>query len=196
MRVLRELLVRVLAVDRLEPLDQRREVVRVEVRILRARELRFLRLVERSLEGVRRHVHHDLAEHLDEPAVGVAREPHIALGLLRETHHRPIVQSEVEDRVHHPGHRELRAGSDRDEERVVGIAEALVHRLLEPAEMLAGLLQHLGRRTARPGGTARQASVVIVNPGGTGRPMFVISARLAPLPPRRSFMSLLPSEKS
>ena len=41
-----------------------------------------------------------------------------------------------------------------------------------------------------------EASVVIVNPGGTGRPMFVISARLAPLPPRRSFMSLLPSEKS
>jgi hypothetical protein len=40
------------------------------------------------------------------------------------------------------------------------------------------------------------ASVVMVNPGGTGRPRFVISARLAPLPPRRSFMSLLPSRKS
>jgi hypothetical protein len=43
---------------------------------------------------------------------------------------------------------------------------------------------------------ARHASVVIVNPGGTGRPMFVISARLAPFPPRRSFISLLPSLKS
>ena len=42
----------------------------------------------------------------------------------------------------------------------------------------------------------RQASVVIVKPGGTGMPMFVISARLAPFPPSRSFMSLLPSEKS
>ncbi len=34
---------------------------------------------------------------------------------------------------------------------------------------------------------ARQASVLIVNPGGTGNPRFVISARFAPLPPRRSF---------
>ena len=42
----------------------------------------------------------------------------------------------------------------------------------------------------------RQAAVVAVKPGGTCRPMFVISARLAPLPPSRSFMSLLPSEKS
>ncbi len=41
-----------------------------------------------------------------------------------------------------------------------------------------------------------QASVVMVNPGGTWRPRFVISARLAPLPPRRSFISLLPSWKS
>ncbi len=32
---------------------------------------------------------------------------------------------------------------------------------------------------------ALHASVVIVNPGGTGRPRFVISARLAPLPPSR-----------
>ena len=33
-------------------------------------------------------------------------------------------------------------------------------------------------------------------PGGTGRPRLVISARLAPLPPSRSFWSLLPSLKS
>src|SRR6266536_3551376 len=43
---------------------------------------------------------------------------------------------------------------------------------------------------------ALHASVVIVNPGGTGRPRRVISARFAPLPPSRSFMLVLPSEKS
>src|SRR5450830_273858 len=43
---------------------------------------------------------------------------------------------------------------------------------------------------------ARQASVVMVNPGGTGSPSLVISARFAPLPPRRSLRSLLPSLKS
>src|SRR6266850_130518 len=36
-------------------------------------------------------------------------------------------------------------------------------------------------------------SVEIVNPGGTGRPAFVISARPEPLPPSRSFMFRLPS---
>jgi hypothetical protein len=38
---------------------------------------------------------------------------------------------------------------------------------------------------------SRQASVVMVNPGGTGSfSTEVISARLAPLPPRRSFISI------
>ena len=38
-----------------------------------------------------------------------------------------------------------------------------------------------------------QAAVETVKPGGTGSPALVISARPAPLPPRVSFMSLLPS---
>src|SRR4029078_4310136 len=40
------------------------------------------------------------------------------------------------------------------------------------------------------------ASVVMMKPGGTGKPRLVISARLAPLPPSRSLRSLLPSLKS
>src|SRR5699024_10525274 len=43
---------------------------------------------------------------------------------------------------------------------------------------------------------ALQAAVVMVKPGGTGSPIFVISARFAPLPPNRSLSSLLPSWKS
>ena len=38
-----------------------------------------------------------------------------------------------------------------------------------------------------------QISVVRVNPGGTGKPIDAISARLAPLPPRRLFFSARPS---
>src|SRR4029450_6584460 len=41
-----------------------------------------------------------------------------------------------------------------------------------------------------------QAWVLMRNPGCTGRPRLVISARLAPLPPSRSLRSLLPSAKS
>ncbi len=37
------------------------------------------------------------------------------------------------------------------------------------------------------------ASHAIVNPGGTGTPRLVISARLAPLPPSTSAMSRVPS---
>ena len=56
--------------------------------------------------------------------------------------------------------------------------------------------------TRNSGGTApstryrRHASVVTVNPGGTGNPNRVISARFAPLPPNRSFSSLPPSVNS
>ncbi len=41
--------------------------------------------------------------------------------------------------------------------------------------------------------TEVQTSVVIVNPGGTGRPRLLISARFAPLPPSRFFMEASPS---
>src|ERR1043165_275152 len=40
-----------------------------------------------------------------------------------------------------------------------------------------------------------QAEQAIVNPGGTGTPRFVISARFAPLPPSVAFMSLEPSAR-
>ena len=41
--------------------------------------------------------------------------------------------------------------------------------------------------------TGRSTSVVIVKPGGTGRPMLVMSARLAPLPPSSCFCFPPPS---
>ena len=40
---------------------------------------------------------------------------------------------------------------------------------------------------------ALHAAVVIVKPGGTGRPAFVISASPAPFPPRSSRIFALPS---
>jgi hypothetical protein len=37
------------------------------------------------------------------------------------------------------------------------------------------------------------AEAAMVNPGGTGTPRLVISARFAPLPPSTAFMSRVPS---
>ncbi len=67
-----------------------------------------------------------------------------------------------------------------------GVAQLLAHLLLD----LGDGLGHLGVEAG--GGQpltmySRQASVVIVKPGGTGSSRTeVISARLAPLPPSRS----------
>ena len=74
-----------------------------------------------------------LAEHLDEPPVAVARELLVA-GRAREARDGDVVEPDVEDRVHHPRHRDRRSRADGDEERVVGIAEALAGLLLEPRD--------------------------------------------------------------
>ncbi len=58
-----------------------------------------------------------------EPLAAVPGELGVTRG-AREPGRRRIGESEVEDRVHHPGHRDGRAGPDADEERIRGIAEA------------------------------------------------------------------------
>ena len=143
-RVLRELRAGVLAVDLEETCVEFLEVVGVQVGVLRVLALAVLRLVERVLEGVAGHVHHDLAEHLDEAAVRVPGEAPVVVGLLREPLHRAVVEPEVEDGVHHPRHRELRARPHGDEQRVVGVTEALAHRLLEAPEVLLDLVHGAG----------------------------------------------------
>ncbi len=93
------------------------------------------RLVQHRLEalgvGVKRH----LGEELDEAPVRVQREAPV-VGRLRQALDRLVVEAEVEDRVHHSRHRELRARADGDEQRVVRVAEA-------PADSLLDLLQRL-----------------------------------------------------
>src|SRR5207248_7526348 len=68
--------------------------------------------------------------------------------------------AEVEDRVHHPRHRDRRTGADRDEQRVARIAEALARLVLQCAQMpldlgleaFGELLAVLHVRAARIGG--------------------------------------------
>ena len=71
-----------------------------------------------SSPGAFLHAHHDVAVHLDETAVAVPREA----ARSRSSWPAPdglVVQSEVENRVHHARHRIARAGTDRDEQRVL-----------------------------------------------------------------------------
>ncbi len=123
----------------LKVVDEPGEVVGAELGLDREA-LRLDELVQRLLEQVAGHVEHDLAEHLHEAAVGVEGEPLVA-GLLREPAHGVVVEAEVEDRVHHPGHRERRTRAHRHEQRVGGRAELLAHLRLERVR---------GRRRPRP----------------------------------------------
>ena len=114
--------------------DELGQVVGVEIGVERDAALSLQR-GQRVLEGVRVDAVDDLAVHLDQPPVGVVGEPPVARG-RREALDRLVVQAEVEDRVHHPRHRDRRARAHGEEKRVGGVAEALAGRLLEPAQVL------------------------------------------------------------
>ena len=100
--------------------------------------------VERVVEVLARDSEHGLAEHLDEPAVGVEGEPLVAR-LRRQAAHRLVVETDVEDRLHHSGHRELGARAHRHQQRVVGLAQLLAHGVLQGSEVLRYLCVQLPR---------------------------------------------------
>ena len=94
---------------------------------------------ERVLEQLAVDAEHDPAVHGDEATVRVERES-LVVRHVRQTLDALVVQAQVEDGVHHSGHRELRAGSHAHEQRVVGISELATHRLLELEHLLRDLL--------------------------------------------------------
>ena len=120
--------------DRLELAGQRLERGRVEVRVLGGA-VGLLGGVEGVVEALALHVHDDPPEHLDEAAVGVPAEPLVA-GQGHEAVQRLLVEAQVEDRVHHPGHRELGAGPDAHEERIRRVPEALAGLRLDLLDRL------------------------------------------------------------
>ena len=60
------------------------------------------------------------------------------------------VQPEVQDRVHHPGHRDRGAGAHRHEQRIAGIPEPLAGLGLEPRHVLVDLRPRPRRGASRP----------------------------------------------
>ena len=101
--------------------------------------------VERLLELLGWDVEHDAPVHRHEAAIGVVCEALVA-GLLGQTLDRLVVETEVENGVHHPGHGELRTRAHAHQQRVGRVAELLAHRLLERLHVL----RHLGVETFGP----------------------------------------------
>ena len=89
-----------------------------------------LRPVDLVLEALAGDAHHDLAEHLDETAVGIGGEALVAV-VLRQAGDRGVVEPQVEDGVHHAGHRELGPRAHRDKQGVLRVAEPAAHLLLK-----------------------------------------------------------------
>ena len=141
-RVLREVLARVLAVDLLEAPGQLLELLGAELAVVR-RAGAVARLRKRLLEALRVDSGDDVAVHLDQPPVRVVGETRVP-GRAREPLDGLVVQPEIEDRVHHPGHGDRGSGAHRYEEWVARIAEPLARRLLEPGHVLRDLLLQAG----------------------------------------------------
>ena len=84
---------------------------------VRRRPGQFLGRVEQRVELLAGQLEHDAGVHGDEAPVRVEREALVA-GLLGQPLDGVVVEAEVEDGVHHPGHGELGARAHRDEQRV------------------------------------------------------------------------------
>ena len=106
-RILRERLAGLPAHDVLVALAQTAQCLGAHVRV-GGDAVPFLRRVEQPVEDLAVDVEHDAPVHRDEATVGVVGEA-LVVGLLGQTLDRVVVEAEVEDGVHHPGHRELGA---------------------------------------------------------------------------------------
>ncbi len=81
----------------------------------------------------------DLAEHLQQAAVRVVRETRI-VRLLGKRVRGGVVEAEVEDRLHHPGHGDRRAAADGHEQRGGVVPEPPRAALLQLGERIVDLL--------------------------------------------------------
>ena len=146
-RILRKVAIGLLPVDRPIGLDQPGQIVGGQIDVLCGTSC-LLQIGECLFEPMAVDPVDDLAVHLDQPpvrVVGKALVPRCA----RKPHHRLVVQPEIEDRVHHPGHRHRRARPYGHEQRVSQVAEALAGLQLQCAEVLLDLLFHPVRQGLR-----------------------------------------------
>ena len=83
-----------------------------------------------AFQNVLKHVvvefQNHIGVHLDEAAIAIKGKAAVP-GLGSQAFHRLIVQAQVQDRVHHAGHRSARARADRHQKRVASIAKTFAH---------------------------------------------------------------------
>ena len=133
----REVLAELLFVLRLELVGEFLEVLRRQLDVLRDA-LLFLHLVDELFKVLLADFHDDVGEHLNESSVAVICPAGIA-GLLCQRLHDFLIETEVEDRVHHAGHGSACTRTHGDEQRVLLVAELLAADLFHLVDVLHDL---------------------------------------------------------
>ena len=119
--------------------------------------LLFLLGIEHFLERRLLYIEHDIAKHLNQPAVGVGRKARI-VAALGQRFHALIVQAEIENRIHHARHGKLRAGAHAHQQRILARAQFLALQRFQLRQRFIHLPVDFARRsTCRM--YSRQASV-------------------------------------
>jgi hypothetical protein len=103
--------------------------------------------VEDVLEYAVVDAEHNVRIHLDEAPVAVVGEP-LATRFGGQPLHGRVVETEVEDGVHHAGHGGARAGAHRHQQRGGNIAEGGVDRLADRSQRRIDLLRQVAGQLA------------------------------------------------
>ena len=125
-RIRREVCAQLLLVFSLELFSQSLQVSSSQVYV-KLNALFFLHLVDELLEVLLAHFHNNVREHLDETSVGViykTLESRIRVA-LDHCSYNVVIQTQVQDSVHHTRHGCTCAGTNGNQQRIVQIAELL-----------------------------------------------------------------------
>ena len=95
----------------------------------------FLYFVKKAVEFKPVNAHSRRTVHHNKPAVRIQRKTAIR-GLFCQPFHRLVGQTEIQNRLHHTGHRNGSAGTDRNQQRIVGITEFFTGGLLKRLQII------------------------------------------------------------
>ena len=127
--ILREVLALFLLVELLEADNQLLHVLGVQINVV-LNALLFLQLVNDLLKALLGKLHHYVGEHLNEAAIAVVSKTGV-IGLLGKTLYGFIVQTKVQNGVHHAGHGGTGTGANGNQQRAFHIAELLADLLFQ-----------------------------------------------------------------
>ena len=120
-------------IEGLELLHQSLHIVGIQLYVLRYA-LFFLHLVDDLLKLALGQFHNDVREHLNETAIGVISKTGV-VGQLGQTLDSLIIQTEVQNGIHHAGHGSTGTGTNRNQQGVVDIAELLADQFFQVSQV-------------------------------------------------------------